>query len=116
MLTFHHETASFLRSHGFTVKSLLVHGLGDLDDQEAANIARHERSILITFDLDFGEMQYFASEKKFGVIVLRLSDQRVETVNMVLLSFLARYYQILIKEWRGLAVLTEKEVCISQYR
>ena len=108
------ETANFLRSHGFVVKSLLEHGLGDLDDQEVANIARHERSMLITFDLDFGEMQYFATEKKFGVIVLRLSDQRVETVNMVLLSFLTRYHQILRKEWRGLAVLTETEVRISQ--
>lgn len=107
------ETANFLRSHGFAVKSLLELDLGNLDDQEVANIARRERSILITFDLDFGEMQYFASDKKFGVIVLRLSDQRVEKVNMVLLSFLGSYHQILRKEWRGLAVLTETEVRIS---
>lgn len=58
------ETANFLRSHGFDVKSLLEDGLGDLDDDEVANIASKEKRILITFDLDFGEMQYFAQRTR----------------------------------------------------
>lgn len=107
------ETANFLRSHGFDVKSLLEDGLGDLDDDEVANIASKEKRIIITFDLDFGEMQYFASKKKFGVIILRLSDQRVEVVNKVLLNFFDHYYHIFGKEWRLLAILAETEVRIS---
>ena len=96
------------------IKSLLEQDLGNIDDQEVANIARQEKCILITFDLDFGEMQYFASNKQFGVIVLRLSDQRVENVNRTLLNFLERYSHILRKEWKILVVLTETEVRISR--
>ena len=108
------ETAYFLRSYGYMIKSLLEQDLGNIDDQEVANIARQEKCILITFDLDFGEMQYFASNKQFGVIVLRLSDQRVENVNRTLLNFLERYSHILRKEWKILVVLTETEVRISR--
>lgn len=83
------------------VKSLLEDGLGDLDDEEVTNIACKEKSVLITFDLDFGEMQYFASKKKFGVIILRLSDQRVEAVNRVF-----EFFQSLLSHYRqGMASL-----------
>lgn len=69
------------------MKSLIEDGLGDIDDEEAANIARKEKRILITFDLDFGEMYYFALKKSFSAIILRLEDQRVERVNAMLARF-----------------------------
>lgn len=59
------ETAIFLRSLGFGVKSLIEEGLGTVGDQEVAAMAMKERRILITFDLDFGELYYFSSRKVF---------------------------------------------------
>lgn len=58
------ETADFLRSLVFDVKSLIEEGLGDLDDEEVIKITRRENRILVTFDLDFAEVHYFSSTRK----------------------------------------------------
>jgi predicted nuclease of predicted toxin-antitoxin system len=82
------ETAAYLRDFGFDAKSLIEEDLGFLEDAAVAALVRKERRTLVTFDLDFGEIYYFSSKKKFGVIVLRLDDQRVESVNEILRQFL----------------------------
>ncbi|MDP3948826.1 MAG: DUF5615 family PIN-like protein [bacterium] len=108
-------TAIFLRSFGFVdVKSLIEDGLGGIDDSEVAKIAECERRILITFDLDFGEMYYFALKKKFGVIVLRLDDQRVEMVNAVLKRFFETGRPILKRRGKKLIIITEAEIRIIE--
>lgn len=104
------ETAIFLRSFGFNVKSLIEEGLGGLEDDAVARIAAKEKRVLITFDLDFGEMYYFAVNKTFGVIVLRLGDQRVETVNKILGQFLEVYGAMLKRKRKRLLILGENEI------
>ena len=108
------ETAIFLRSFGFEVKSLIEAGLGGINDAEVAKIAEREKRVIITFDLDFGEMYFFASKKKFGVIVLRLDDQRVETVNAVLKRFFETGRTVLTRRSRKLIILTETEMRIIE--
>jgi predicted nuclease of predicted toxin-antitoxin system len=106
------ETAIFLRAHGYNVKSLIEEGMGAVDDEAVALIAEKERRIIVTFDLDFGEIYYFARDKKFGVIVLRIEDQRVESVNIILQRFL--YFtknKVLDKK---LFIVREKEIRIIQ--
>lgn len=107
------ETAIFLRSFGFDVKSLIEDGLGGIEDAAVAKIAQREKRLLITFDLDFGEMYYFALRKKFSVIVLRFEDQRVEAVNAVLKRFLETQHSVLISQKKKLVILTETEVRIA---
>ena len=43
--------------------------------------------MLITHDLDFGELYHLKERGDFGVIILRLADQTVESVNRVLGQF-----------------------------
>lgn len=104
------ETAVFLRSFGFNVKSLIEEKLGGLEDEVVAQMAVKERRTLITFDLDFGEMYYFAIKRAFSVIVLRLDDQRVEAVNKVLKRFLEMYGATLKNKRKNLFILGENEV------
>ena len=104
------ETAIFLRSFGWDVKSLIEEGLGGLEDSAVARIAAKEKRTLITFDLDFGEIYYFSAKKSFSAIVLRLEDQRVEAVNASLERFLAKYVKILRERTKRLVILTETEI------
>jgi len=76
-----HETAQFLDSLGCDAKTAAHFGLGKADDEAIAKKAIKEKRILVTFDLDFGEMFYFSKKDDFWVIVLRLRDQTVESVN-----------------------------------
>lgn len=106
------ETAEFLRSLDFDVRSLIEDGLGGLDDSAVVRIASRERRVVITFDLDFGERYYFAAPKKFGVIILRLDDQRVEIVNAVLTKFLTSYRHVLLEHRNRLAIVRETDARI----
>ena len=106
------ETAIFMRSLGYEAKSLIEEDLGGLDDETVAKIVRKEKRVLITFDLDFGEMYYFSSKQKFSVVVLRLADQRVENVNYILEKFLTSRQGIFKN--KILAVLSEAGVRIAR--
>lgn len=83
-------TAEYLTSSfGLDVVALQTLGLGELNDDEVVRLARGERRVIVTFDLDFGEMFHRSELGLFGVIVLRLQDQTVESVNRVLGRFFA---------------------------
>lgn len=79
------ETATFLReAYGCDVSPLVSRPEAGADDNVVAELARAENRIVVTFDLDFGEMCHFGAVGELGVIVLRLRDQTVESVNRVL--------------------------------
>ena len=61
-------------------------------------LAVREGRVILTHDLDFGEIYYFAEEGQVGILVLRLRQQTVESVNDVLERFLRS------------GVLTEQEI------
>ena len=82
-----HETASFLRNLGFDALCLLEEGLGTITDEEVVELAKKESRIIITFDLDFGQLYHFREEGEVGIVILRLKDQTVEATNAVLERF-----------------------------
>jgi predicted nuclease of predicted toxin-antitoxin system len=82
------ETANFLNALGYDAKTVAHFRLAGAEDQKVADKAAATRRILITLDLDFGEMYYFGTSKKLGIVVLRLKDQTVESVNSVLKKLL----------------------------
>ncbi len=55
-------------------------------DDEVAKLALRHRRTPITCDLDFGRL-YDRGRGTFGVIILRLVDQTVESVNRALARF-----------------------------
>ncbi len=82
------ETREHLSTqHGLDVVDLITSRQAGLSDAEVVALAKAEGRVIVTFDLDFGEIYHFAERGKIGVIVLRLDDQTVESVNRVLDSF-----------------------------
>jgi predicted nuclease of predicted toxin-antitoxin system len=76
-----HETAQFLNSLGCDAKTATQFGLGNAEDSKIAGKAIKEKRILVTFDLDFGEIFYFSKEAELWIIILKLHNQTVESVN-----------------------------------
>ncbi len=63
----------WLRSLGHDVAPISQVAPGIGDDQVLA-VARNERRVLITYDLDFGEIVYRRGLSHAGIVLLRLSD------------------------------------------
>lgn len=82
------ETREYLvKTFGFDVIDLITEKKSALGDEEIVMFAKRQKRVIITFDLDFGEIYHFREEGKLGVIILRLEDQTVESVNKVLHRF-----------------------------
>lgn len=82
------ETADHLQTLGHSCRSLCRRGPWQLSDSEIVALAREEGQIILTHDLDFGQLYYFRERGEIGIIVLRLRNQTVESVNEVLTRFL----------------------------
>ncbi|HIC96387.1 TPA: hypothetical protein EYP12_07175 [Candidatus Bipolaricaulota bacterium] len=82
------ETADFLESLGYPCHSLRRDGPRRLSDQAVIVLAKQEGCIILTHDLDFGQIYYLAEKGQVGIIVLRLKHQTVEVVNDVMERFL----------------------------
>jgi predicted nuclease of predicted toxin-antitoxin system len=107
------ETAAFLRAtFGFDVVDLLSLSLPHLSDHEIVALAMHKGRIVITFDLDFGEIYHRRERGRFGVIKLRLEDQTVEGANRALGQFFANLAATVPLE-RSLVVLDETRARIT---
>lgn len=83
------ETAGFLKTLGYEAKTVAQFGLTQADDQTIVDFAIKKKLVIITLDLDFGEIYYFSASIRLGVIVLKLKDQTVESVNKNLEKLLA---------------------------
>lgn len=70
-----YKTADFLNSLGYDAKTVAYFHLQKAEDIEIAKKAIKEKRILITLDLDFGEIFYFSTKDKFSVIVLKLKTR-----------------------------------------
>ncbi len=66
----------WLRNHGHDAKHLREEGLHRMPNGEIFAKAIHENRIIITFDLDFGEIVALAKGKTASVILFRLHNTR----------------------------------------
>ncbi len=82
------QTAAYLESLGYSVHSLLRDGPRGITDSDIVPLAQQQERIILTHDLDFGQIYYFSTQESVGVLVLRLRHQTVEVVNQVLARFL----------------------------
>jgi predicted nuclease of predicted toxin-antitoxin system len=93
------ETAAFLsETFGYDAVDLVSLGLHHLDDDEVLEMAKRERRILITFDLDFGAIYHQEELGSFGAILLRLKDQSIESVNLALTEFFTEHPTLMESE------------------
>ena len=102
-------TVGYIRSLGYDVKSVVELGLKGAADEEIVSLAKRERRIIVTFDLDFGETHYFSSKEEIGIIVLRLKSQWHEEVNRALEKIL-KTKKLEAEEYKkSLLIITEKK-------
>lgn len=98
------STVDFLVSSGYDVKSVHDLKLTGADDVEILRKAALSSRIIITHDLDFGNLISYPVHYS-GVIILRLKDQTPKNTNNVLDKFLKKIdKKILIK---SLAIVSE---------
>ncbi len=74
------STAQVLREHGHQVVHLREEGLGRLPDAMILDKARNEECILLTFDLDFGDLLATSLQSLPSVIIFRLRNQTPSSV------------------------------------
>ena len=85
------KTIEFLRREGYDAVHLHQEVLDRLPDAEILVKARQEDRILLTHDLDFGELMAASGALLPNVIIFRLKNMRPEQVNRVLRVIIADY-------------------------
>jgi predicted nuclease of predicted toxin-antitoxin system len=75
------KTIEFLKQIGHEAAHVRSLGLQRAPDAELVQRARTDRSIIITFDLDFGDILALGVLDKPSVIIFRLADERVDSVH-----------------------------------
>ena len=83
------KTVEFLRQLGHEAVHVRTLGIQCATDREIVDRARADFSIVLTFDLDFGEVLAAGVLDKPSVIIFRLADERSESVNQRLSTVLA---------------------------
>lgn len=71
----HEDVAEALRTHGHDAQTVFDQGLRGHADPEIAEVARREGRVVVTLDLDFGNIREYPPEDYRGLIVLRVVDQ-----------------------------------------
>ena len=106
------ETRKFLsKKFGFDEVDLISENKTHLSDEQVVSQPKKDKRIIVTFDLDFGEIYYFKEKGRLGVIILRLEDQTVESVIRRLERFFTKEGANLNLK-KKLIVLTEDKVRI----
>jgi predicted nuclease of predicted toxin-antitoxin system len=99
------SAVKFLRAGGHDVATLLDIGKTGIPDSEVVEIAEKDGRIILTLDIDFGHIYYFAKKGKVNVIVLRPSVPIPENVMKLLENFLKSGV-----DPRGLVIVSEKKI------
>jgi predicted nuclease of predicted toxin-antitoxin system len=102
------KTVAFLRSLGHEALHLHEQGLDRLPDPAILEKARTERWILLTHDLDFGDLMAASGDKLPSIVVFRLRNMHPEHVSRHLKAIIAEYHNALDQ---GVAIsVTEGQV------
>lgn len=107
-------TVEFLRKLGFDVISLIELGNKCITNGELVKLAISKNRIIITLDLDFGEIYYFSSKKKFGAIVIRLKTPTIEDINTVIGKFFKEIDFKKVDLTKSLIILDDKKYRIRK--
>jgi predicted nuclease of predicted toxin-antitoxin system len=83
------KTVDFLKKLGHEAVHVRTLGLARATDAELVQRARTDSSVVVTFDLDFGDILALGVLDKPSVIICRLADERADSVNQRLAKVLA---------------------------
>lgn len=85
----------FLQQLGHQAVHLQQQGLHRLKDSQILEKARNEECILLTHDLDFGDLLAASGAGIPSVVIFRLRNMRPEHVNRYLLKIISQYPEAL---------------------
>jgi predicted nuclease of predicted toxin-antitoxin system len=74
------RVVEWLRSQGYDAKHLRDEGLARLEDAAIFAKAREKSRIVLSFDLDFGEIAAFTESRAGNIVVFRLRNARTSFV------------------------------------
>ena len=104
------ETRRYLtKTFAFDVIDLITENQAKLSVEDVVNLARKGKRIVVTFDLDFGEIYHFREKGNLGIIILRIEDRTVESVNKMLYRFFREEAKH-INLYKSLVVIEEKGI------
>ena len=83
------KTVAFLRHLGHEATHARELEMQRAPDSDLVNRARLDDSVIVTFDLDFGDVLALGVLDKPSVIIFRLADERADSVNKRLSVVLA---------------------------
>jgi predicted nuclease of predicted toxin-antitoxin system len=83
------KTVDFLKQLGHEAVHVRTLGLARAADAELIQLARTDSRVVVTFDLDFGDILALGVLDKPSVIICRLADERADSVNRHLATVLA---------------------------
>lgn len=82
------NVVKFLRSRYNVLSVVEEQNLRGVEDNFLISLANKEKRIIITLDKDFGELVFQKLKKSFGIILLRLNNERENNVIKVLSQLL----------------------------
>jgi len=78
------EVVALLREAGHDIRTVLDQGLGGRPDDDVSRACRDEARVLVTLDLDFGDIRTYPPADHAGIWVLRPAAQSVDaTLDLV---------------------------------
>lgn len=85
------KTVDYLQRLGHDARHLHAEGLDRLPDSDILKKAREERRVLLTHDLDFGELIAASEASTPSIVIFRLQEMRPTQVNRYLHGVLLRH-------------------------
>lgn len=82
------KTVEFLKRLGHEAIHVRTLGLQRAPDHKLVELARADGSVVVTFDLDFGDILALGVLDKPSAIIFRIADERADSVNQRLSSVL----------------------------
>lgn len=68
------QTIQLIKSLGFSVESLQEFGKCGAKDEEVLRLAQERKSILVTYDVGFGDITKYRSYSHSGIIIVKAHD------------------------------------------
>src|ERR687897_3726351 len=99
------RVVSWLNSHGHDATHLRDEGLQRMPNGEIFDKAVAESRLVVTFDLDFGEIVALSKGRKTGVVLFRLRNTRTDFVIQRLSGVISECVDALT---RGAIVIVEE--------
>ena len=102
------QTVAFLEGLGHNAVHLHAQGLDRMEDSAILDKAREESRILLTHDLDFGELIAASGARLPSIVVFRLRNMRPDRVNRYLESIVSQQRELL--EQGAIISVTEGQI------